>query len=57
MTQREVTEYLRIANITLYRYEKKGILVPNRIKRGKICIRDWSKEQLDDFINTHMENQ
>jgi DNA-binding transcriptional MerR regulator len=49
----EAAKYIGKSRSTLYRYEKKGILVPQRIQpRGD---RWYFKEQLDKFIK-YLEN-
>jgi DNA-binding transcriptional MerR regulator len=48
MLVEEAAKYVGLSRSTMYRYERKGILVPKRLEpRGD---RWYFKEQLDEFI-------
>lgn len=56
MTVKRAAEYLKVHPLTLKRWDRLGILVPERIgNRNGYGDRNYTKEQLDAFLQKKTE--
>jgi DNA-binding transcriptional MerR regulator len=51
LTISQAAEYLRVTQLTLKRWEKQGILIPDRV--GRRNDRSYSKKLINQFIESN----